>query len=61
MHGDGMGTRITVQKSAGNGVGMGNKVVGMGRGRDIWGQKGTGTTLAGWDGDGDDFHLRADL
>jgi len=35
--------------------------VGRGRVREMWGRKGTGTGLAGWGGDGDDFHPRAGL
>jgi len=45
----GQPTRTTVQKIAGNGVGMGNNIMGMGRG------------LAGLGGDGDDFHPHAGL
>jgi len=62
MHEDGVGTGITVQKSAGNdGVEMENNMMGMGRGwgRYMRGRMGTGTGLAGWGGDGDDFHPRA--
>jgi len=63
MHGDGVGTGTTMQKIAGNGVGMGNNMVGTGRGwgRDMRGRMGTGTDLAGWGGDGDDFHPHAHL
>jgi len=41
MHGDGMGTKITVQKSARNGIARG-------WGWNVQGQKGTGTGLVGW-------------
>jgi len=50
-----------------DGVGMGQqskKLRGWGTtwwGRDMRGRMGTGTDLAGWGGDGDDFHLHARL
>jgi len=58
MLGDGARTEMIQQRSAGNGVGMGNKMVGMGGTIDgtCWDGWERGTGLAVWAGDGDDFH-----
>jgi len=59
MNGDGVGTGTTVQKMLGMGWGWGTTW--CGRGGDMQGQMWTGTDLAGWGGDGDDFHPHAGL
>jgi len=54
------GDRDNSARSAGNRVGMGNKMVGTGTGHA--GRKGGGKTwLAGWGGVGDDFHPLAGI